>query len=188
MSCEPDEGEYELKKKILFNNIYGVELERHAFLITKLRLISWLLSSNSDAGDKIPLNIEDFSGDLLDNYIKKLKIPLNVYQSEFLLAFNEEQHFDIIIGNPPHVENKKIADLELKEKLKENFHAAYKLFDLSILFVEKALNLLNNGGFLSFLLPNKFLAADYADKHGLIRSKARPGRTRIDEQKSGGLK
>jgi len=160
-SCELDEREYELKKKILFNNIYGVELERDAFLITKLRLISWLLSSNSDVGDKNPLNIEDYSGDILDNYIKKLEIPLNVYQSEFLLAFNEEQHFDIIIGNPPHVENKKITDLELKEKLKENFHAAYKLFDLSILFVEKALNLLNNGGFLSFLLPNKFLAADY---------------------------
>jgi len=160
-SCELDEGEYELKKKILLNNIYGVELERDAFLITKLRLISWVLSSNSEADDNDLFDIEDYNSDLLDNYIKKHDINLNIYQSEFLLAFNEEQYFDIIIGNPPHVENKKITDLHLKEKLKETFHAAYKLFDLSILFIEKALTLLRNGGLLSFLLPNKFLAADY---------------------------
>jgi type I restriction-modification system DNA methylase subunit len=173
-SCDLDEGEYELKKKILLNNIYGVELERDAFLITKLRLISWLLSSHSNVADKNPLDIEDYNGDLFNNYIKKLEIPVNVYHSEFLLAFNEEQHFDIIIGNPPHVENKKITDLDLKEKLKEKFHAAYKLFDLSILFVEKALKLLNNGGLLSFLLPNKFLAADYGMRiRGLLINNSR---------------
>jgi len=160
-SCEPDQADYELKKKIVENNIFGVELERDAFQISKLRLLSWLLSSNSDSLDKDVFEIDDFKSDIVDYYINKLDICLNVYQSEFLLEFNEVKHFDIIIGNPPHVENKKITDLDLKEKLKKKFYAAYKLFDLSILFIEKALTLLNDGGFLSFILPNKFLAADY---------------------------
>lgn len=163
-SCEPDQKEYELKKKILHDNIYGVELEKESFTISKLKLLSWLFSSKSGSLDDEIFEIENYSSENLDKLIDKLNIHLNIYNSEFLLEFNEDIHFDIIIGNPPYVENKKITDLDLKKKLKQNFQSAYKLFDLSILFIEKALSILNKGGFLSFLLPNKFLAADYGIK------------------------
>jgi len=163
-SCELHQSDYELKKNILQNNIFGVELEREAFTVSKLRLLAWLLSSNSDSLDDNIFEIENFKSENLDKYLKKLDVLLNVFNSEFLLEFNEKMHFDIIIGNPPYVQNKKITDLDLKKKLKQNFYSAYKLFDLSILFIEKSLNILKEHGFLSFLMPNKFLAADYGIK------------------------
>ena len=123
--CEHDQKEYELKKRILKNNIYGVELEREASTISKLRLLSWLLSSNSDVLDDEVIEIEEYGSENLDKLMKKLDIHINVYNSDFLLEFNETQHFDIIIGNPPYIENKKITDLEFKKELKQKFSTAY---------------------------------------------------------------
>jgi hypothetical protein len=75
------------------------------------------------------------------------------------------QKFDFIIGNPPYIENKKILDLDYKRELSNTFKSAYRLFDLSIVFLEKSLKLLKeNTGYLSFLMTNKFLAADYGVK------------------------
>ena len=52
-----------------------------------------------------------------------------------------------------------------KKKLKKNFQSAYRLFDLSIVFIEKAWSVLKeNEGYLSFLTTNKFLSADYGIK------------------------
>jgi hypothetical protein len=77
----------------------------------------------------------------------------------------EAEDIDIVIGNPPYVENKKILEKEFKKKLKQNFDSAYKLFDLSVVFIEKSLKLLKNrDGCLSFITTNKFLSADYGVK------------------------
>jgi len=93
--------------------------------------------------------------------IHSFGIKFNLFNLDFLLEFNSEK-FDIILGNPPYVENKKIKSLEFKKKLKKRFKSAYRLFDLSIVFIEKALELLKErDGFLSMITTNKFLAADY---------------------------
>ena len=88
----------------------------------------------------------------------------NLFNIDYLLKFNSSD-FDIIIGNPPYVENKRILDLEFKKKIKKKFESAYGLFDLSIIFIEKSIELLKNEvGCLSFLTTNKFLSADYGLK------------------------
>ena len=79
--------------------------------------------------------------------------------------------FDIIIGNPPYIEAKKLKYIS---NVLKNWYKVYSgTADLSIYFIEHGLKLLNEHGILSFITTNKFLNTEYgkpvrkyiADKH-----------------------
>lgn len=102
---------------------------------------------------------------------KKTSIELN--DLELLNPFHwkvdfaeiiNEGGFDIIIGNPPYLENKKIRNVVEKELLKAQYKTAYKLYDLSILFIERSHMLLKETGYFSFIITNKFISTDYGIK------------------------
>jgi len=96
----------------------------------------------------------------LQQYKKNKSKPFFLWKLYFSNVFIENGGFDIVIANPPYVENKKI---ELSEKMRhrDSFYSAYKLYDLSILFIEKSIDLLKKEGFMIFITTNKFLASDY---------------------------
>ena len=99
----------------------------------------------------------------LEQYKKNKAKPFFLWKLYFSEVFRENGGFDIVIANPPYVENKK---LPLSEKIrhKKNYYSAYKLYDLSILFLEKSIDLLKSKGFMIFITTNKFLASDYGIK------------------------
>ncbi|MBI5651838.1 MAG: Eco57I restriction-modification methylase domain-containing protein [Chloroflexi bacterium] len=74
--------------------------------------------------------------------------------------------FDCIIGNPPYVRIqtlKEWAPLEV-EMYKEQYAAARAgNYDIYVVFVEKALQLLNARGRMGFILPHKFFNAQYGE-------------------------
>lgn len=151
----------EIKKRVLKENLFGTEIERSAYIITKTRLIHWILSDNENMLEIPEFNPENLQLEDLDKKLQLLDIHLNNYNKDFLLEFDSLK-FDIIVGNPPYVENKRIKDLEFKRGLKKRFKSAYRLFDLSIIFIERALEMLKeNEGCLSMVTTNKFLSADY---------------------------
>ena len=160
---EPELSDFGIKKAIIQNNLYGIEIENSAYIISKLRLIKWLLSSNIDKDFFYNINVKSLKLINIDQIIEKLDLKFNIFNLDFLLEHITDK-FDIIIGNPPYVENKKIKDIEFKKKLTKRYKTAYRLFDLSILFIERSLELLEDGGYISFILPNKFLSADYGIK------------------------
>ena len=157
-------SDYEIKRTIIEKNLHGIEIEKQACIISKFRLVRWLFSDNKvaiDVNNKISnnLKLEDIS-----QYINKLNIKMNIYHGDFLLD-NNLNTYDIIIGNPPYIENKKIKKGTYKTKLTNRFTSAFRLFDLSILFLERALELMKqHSGCLSMILTNKFLSADYGIK------------------------
>ncbi|MCE7744186.1 MAG: hypothetical protein GPJ52_03510 [Candidatus Heimdallarchaeota archaeon] len=51
-----------------------------------------------------------------------------------------------------------------KKILKEQYKTAYKLYDLSILFIERSHMLLKEKGYFSFIITNKFISTDYGIK------------------------
>lgn len=75
----------------------------------------------------------------------------------------EQGGFDVILGNPPYINNRKINKNE-KPFLKKEFVSAYKLYDYAVLFIEQSYRLLIPNGFFSFIVTNKFVATDYGIK------------------------
>ncbi len=158
---EPNFSDFDIKKAIIEKNLYGIEIEYSAILISKLRLIKWVLSFNENNVIFKTLNSEILNLKNVDQIVEKLDLHFNFFNLDYLLEFSSDK-FDIITGNPPYIENKKIKDIEFKKKLTKRFNTAYRLFDLSVVFIEKSFELLkSNSGCLSMLTTNKFLSADY---------------------------
>ena len=127
--------DYDIKKKIIEKNLFGIDIDCSAIKISKLRLVKWLIS------DLVELDKSNLKIDKINQISKKIDIKFNLFVKDFLLEFNIN-NFDIIIGNPPYIENKKIYDKIYKQKLTKRFYSAYRLYDLSILFIEKSVELL----------------------------------------------
>jgi hypothetical protein len=157
----PERDEFEIKRSIVQENLFGIEIEKSAYIVTKLRLFLWAFSGNP-MNIRLPTIITSKSNlDYLNQKINEFDINFNLYNLDFLLEYKSDK-VDIIIGNPPYIENKKIENPEFKKKLIKRFQSAYRLYDLSILFIERALELLKEKeGYFSMITINKFLSADY---------------------------
>ncbi|KJD35082.1 restriction endonuclease subunit M [Tamlana sedimentorum] len=145
----------DIENTILENNIYGVDLNEESVEIAKLSL--WLrtaqprrklndLSSNIKCGNSL-IDSKAVAGDKAFNW-----------QEQFPKVF-ENGGFDVIIGNPPYVRQELFK--EIKPYLKENYKCYNSIADLYTYFIEKGINLMNEYGLFSFILPNKFLKATY---------------------------
>jgi hypothetical protein len=72
---------------------------------------------------------------------------------------NDEIGFDIVIGNPPYVEHKKLK--HIASILKPNYKVYTGSSDLSVYFFEKGFNLLNSKGTFAYINTNKFFNTGY---------------------------
>lgn len=80
--------------------------------------------------------------------------------------------FDIIIGNPPYIEFKKLPAVD-KLYLK-NYDSARGKYDIYVVFNERALQLLKQSGFLAYIQPTTFMKKDFgASLRKIIRENTR---------------
>jgi len=81
------------------------------------------------------------------------------WHAEFPQVF-EKGGFDVVIGNPPYVRLESIR--EESEKLStQNYQTYDKRGDLYALFVERGFSILKESGYISYIMPNKWLQAGY---------------------------
>ena len=73
-----------------------------------------------------------------------------------------KEGFDIVIGNPPYIEAKKLK--YIASTLKGKFAVYSGTADLSIYFNELGLNLLAEKGIISYITTNKFFNTGYGEK------------------------
>ncbi len=85
----------------------------------------------------------------------------------------EKKGFDVVLGNPPYVRIQ-----EMKKSRKEEVDYFNKVFqtpegsyDMYVLFIEKGLSLLNENGYLGYIVPNKFTKLNYGKKLRKLISK-----------------
>lgn len=97
--------------------------------------------------------------------------PYILWQLDFARVFREKGGFDIIIGNPPYVQLSKEKDVpdSYKQYLKKRFNTSAGRLNLFIFMIHKGIEILRQGGCLSFIIPNTILSQDYyKDTRNLI--------------------
>ena len=80
-----------------------------------------------------------------------------LYFSEVFLR--ENPGFDVVIANPPYVRQESIT--EQKGYFKEHYRVYQGTADLYVYFVERGVGLLAAGGIFTYILPNKWMRANY---------------------------
>ena len=175
------------RKRILLNNIYGVDIDPQAVEVTKLSLLLKVLEGENEqtlntqfqlfrerALPDLRYNIRCGNSLIDSEFYKNKQIPLlgeadryriNVFDwnDEFPAAM-QSGGFDAVIGNPPYIRIQSLKEwmpLEV-EFYKRRYSTALKgNYDIYVVFVERGLELLSKQGQMGFILPSKFFSTDY---------------------------
>ncbi|MCX5868031.1 MAG: N-6 DNA methylase, partial [Proteobacteria bacterium] len=177
------------KKRILVNNIYGVDIDSQAVEVTKLSLLLKVLEGENQ--DSLERQRKLFHERALPDLASNIKcgnslVDLDFYKGQQMGLFGDEERykinafdwnsgfpevfksggFNIVIGNPPYVKARDYdEDKEYYRDYLNNcgkFQALFKMWDLYIPFVEKGINILNEKGLFGMIIPDTIENSDYA--------------------------
>jgi type I restriction-modification system DNA methylase subunit len=173
------------KKRILLNNIFGVDIDQQAVEVTKLSLLLKVLEEENQETVSKQLTITaERALPSLDHNIKCgnsligwdiLTPDMSADEVKRINPFDWVKEFapvmaaggfDAVIGNPPYINIHTMTEWAPKEAAfyKIKFNSASKgNYDIYVVFVERGLSLLNKDGLLGYILPNKFLNAQYGE-------------------------
>jgi len=170
------------RKRILLNNIYGVDIDTQAVEVTKLSLLLKVLEGESqeslerqrrlfharalpDLGNNVKCGNSVIGLNFYDNQQKNFlddeeRYRINVFdwKAEFA-EIMKAGGFDAVIGNPPYVFARDEGFTEPEKRYFERrfTHQAYQLNTFA-LFTEQAFGLLRGGGRFGFIIPNNWLS------------------------------
>jgi len=169
------------RKRILLNNIYGVDIDSQAVEVTKLSLLLKVLEGENTQtlANQLRMFHERALPDLGDN-IKcgNSLIGPDFYQQQTMLddeeryrinVFDWEKEFpevmktggfDAVIGNPPYIRIQRI-DHEQSDYFFKTYKTPASKTDLSQLFLEQSLNLAAQNGRIGFICTSQWMATDY---------------------------
>ena len=170
-----------IKKQILLNNLYGVDIDTQAVEVTKLSLLLKCmegetgssitaemrfgervlptLDSNIKSGNSL-IDMDFYDGQLDFEPALEKKVKPFSWQQAFPEIF-KQGGFDAVIGNPPYVRQELLSDY------KNYFQRTYKVYhgmaDLYSYFFEKGIGLLNDKGLFGIIVANKWMRANYGE-------------------------
>lgn len=159
---------FQMKIQILTNCIYGVDKDFNAVEATKFGLLLKVLESEdvNTLSQYKPI-LPDLSNNII--YGNSLLESSDI-REEYLEEINPydfgELKFDVIIGNPPYMSSEDMKNITPFEhrSYPSVYASAYKQYDKYFLFIERALNLLQDDGVLGYIVPSKFMKVGSALK------------------------
>ncbi|OAV70414.1 Type IIS restriction enzyme Eco57I [Bacteroidales bacterium Barb4] len=145
-----------IENAILENNLYGVDINEESVEIAKLAL--WLRTAKPNRKlNSLNNNIKCGNSLISDPTVAGDKAF--DWQKEFPHVF-ERGGFDVVMGNPPYVRLEHIR--KMSEALETQRYQTFdKRGDIYCVFVERGFQLLKPAGFISFIMPNKWMQAGY---------------------------
>lgn len=181
-------GEWRLttseRKRILLNNIYGVDIDSQAVEVTKLSLLLKVLEGENE--QTISQQLKMFHERALPDLGSNIKcgnslIGPDFYDGKQLSLLDDEEKnrinvfdwkkefkeimdgggFDAVIGNPPWVRQELLADS--KEYFRDHYTVHHGAADLYSYFIERSIMLVRKRGLFSFIIPNKWMRASYGE-------------------------
>lgn len=177
-------GEWRLttaeRKRILLNNIYGVDIDRQAVEVTKLSLLLKVLEGENE--ETISKQLTLFSERALPDLSRNIKcgnslIGWDILEENPSLGQEEIERinpfdwraeypevfgrggFDVVIGNPPYVRQEGLG--EFKGYFQKHFQVYQGTADLYAYFMERGVSLLQDEGIFSYIVANKWMRANY---------------------------
>ena len=169
-----------LKRLILTQNIYGVDLDAAAVEVTQLSLYlkmlenenrttlqrqRELLADETDIALLPPLqdNIKCGNSLIASDFSMMSEDLVRVHAFDWPVQFApimKAGGFDAVIGNPPYIRIQGFPEDQIAY-FGNNYRAATGNYDIYVNFVERGLYLLSKAGRLGMILPNKFFRTDY---------------------------
>ncbi len=146
-------------KWIVANNLYGVDLDENAVNLCKKRLFekSKVECPNLKVGNSL-ISDPAVSEKAFD-WEKEFPEILNLHGFENLAGL--PKGFDLIVGNPPYVESKRLKPYS--EYFAKNYTCYAGTADLYVYFYELGYKLLKPSGLLNFISSNKFMKTGYGE-------------------------
>jgi hypothetical protein len=172
------------KKRILLNNVYGVDIDPQAVEVTKLSLLLKVLEGENQ--DTLERQMKLFRERALPDLGSNIKcgnslIGPDFYQGKQMNLLNSDEMyrinpfdwqkefpdiikqggFDAVIGNPPYVRQEMLGTL--KDYFQEQYAVYHGVSDLYVYFIERGVSLLKKGGIFSYIVANKWMRANYGE-------------------------
>jgi hypothetical protein len=150
-------------KIVCGNSLLGVERNLENWkLFAKLEELKPLFFNETNTNKKQEYKMQ------IDGIISKITnghkdFDFEVYFSE---VFHEKNGFDVVIANPPYVDSEIMTkmDCELRNIYTASYRSATGNWDLFIIFIEKGILLLKKNGIITYIVPNKLIAARYSEE------------------------
>jgi hypothetical protein len=167
-----------LKRQILTQNIYGVDLDSGAVEVTQLSLYLKMLENENrttlarerelfaDAVAILPPlqdNIKCGNSLIASDFSMIPEDLVRVRPFDWPVQFESIMKaggFDAVVGNPPYIRIQGFPEDQVAYFV-ENYRAATGNCDIYVNFVERGLSVLSKDGRLGMILPNKFFRTDY---------------------------
>ena len=135
--------------------IFLAELHR------QLRQVDWACTLHGMDNDKNALKVAQLYAWAANADFELTETDTLTLGTDLFSNQTPGRQFDVIVGNPPYVRSSSL-DKEYVGYLRSNYRSAQRgAFDLAVLFVEKTLALLADGGIASLVLTNKFMTSAY---------------------------
>lgn len=195
------DGAYRLtineRKRILLNNIYGVDIDTQAVEVTKLSLLLKVLEGETERSIATQLSL--FQERALPDLANNIKCGNSLIGFDFYeigqssyLDMDEVRHinafdwdapggfpqimgaggFDAVIGNPPYGADLSASMLAYE---KHRFGATAKSYDSFELFLVQAAHLLKDEGRVSMIIPASWMTGDrYVFSRQLLTTQLSP--------------
>jgi len=168
------------RKRILLNNIYGVDIDRQAVEVTKLSLLLKVLEEESE--ETVSKQLKLFAERALPSLNENIKcgnsligtdiyadvqVTLDQTEAMRINAFDWEREFagvmkaggfDAVIGNPPYG-----ADITTNgiNYIKSNYITSGWRGESYLLFIEKGMKLLRKNALFGFIVPDTYLNLEF---------------------------
>ena len=182
------------RKRILLNNIYGVDIDTQAVEVTKLSLLLKVLEG--ETGQTLQTIFRLFQERALPDLGDNIKcgnslVGSDSYQQQQMVLLDDEERyrinvfdwwgkdgfpeikqsggFDVVIGNPPYGAFTGEAE---SIYFRAKYRSPANSLDTFLLFVERGHQLLRNSGLLGMIIPSGWVSAPSAKplRHLFIES------------------
>lgn len=164
------------RKRILLNNIYGVDIDTQAVEVTKLSLLLKVLEGERqlvlfhkeralpDLGENIKcgnslIGTDFYKGQQMGLFDEEQQLKINAFdwEKEFQGIFSgKNPGFDAVIGNPPYGAH---IDKTQADYLKNKYTCTTNTLDTYAIFIEQSSRLLNESGLFGMIVQSGWVSS-----------------------------